>query len=292
MRSLLALAILGAAAPAAASPEGDVEALVRGTVDHLADGKSTDAFAKQAIVIGFRANVWDLDSMTRLSGEHGMDPLDEKTNGKLWPLVFGYAKPTTTRKLGKVTVLVDATGRTAWYAAPMELSDKRTMHVTGSAVFDGGVWKLKVFDAELSIPDKDLANYPVLAARPMMTVHTSTNALAKAIASWFVDHSLAKHAAAGTVLASGSAPSEIFLGAAATKFAASLDKLDLIPVWVEGSDSAVVIHGTAWLPISKQERDGVISFGFTVYAELAGADWRWRAIHFADDQTQRSEYPR
>ena len=43
-------------------------------------------------------------------------------------------------------------------------------------------------------------------------------------------------------------------------------------------------EGTAWLAISKQERDGVIQFGFTVYAVQEKGEWRWKSIQFADDQ--------
>jgi predicted kinase len=50
--SLIYVAMVVAAAPAAASPESDVEALVRTTVDHAADASSAASFTKGATVIG------------------------------------------------------------------------------------------------------------------------------------------------------------------------------------------------------------------------------------------------
>jgi len=66
-----------------------------------------------------------------------------------------------------------------------------------------------VLDAELAIPDSELAKHPVLAGRPAMTPATPTTKLGKAIISWFKDRSLARHAASGVVLAGGSAPQEL-----------------------------------------------------------------------------------
>jgi hypothetical protein len=273
-----------AAAPASASPEGDVEALVRTTVDHAADASSAASFTKGATVIGIHANVFELDSGKITSGEHDETPIDFTSHGKLWPMLFGKEAPAGTRKLGKVTVVVDATAHTAWFAAPLELPGKRTMHVSGVALLQGDRWLLRVLDAELAIPDSELAKHPVLAPLAAMTPPTPTTTLGKAIISWFKDHSLAKHAASGVVLAGGSAPKELASGAAAIKLAGTLDRLALVPIAIDAADTAPVAIGTAWLAISKREQDGVIQFGFTVYAVQEKGEWRWKSIQFADDQ--------
>jgi hypothetical protein len=46
----------------------------------------------------------------------------------------------------------------------------------------------------------------------------------------------------------------------------------------------VPLASAAWLAISKHERDGVIQFGFTVYAVQEKGEWRWKSIQFACDQ--------
>jgi hypothetical protein len=282
--SLICVAMVVAAAPAAAGPESDVEALVRATVDHAADAASAASFAKGATVIGIHANVFDFDSGKITGGEHDEAPIDFASHGKLWPMLFGKEAPAGTRRLGKVTVVVDAAARTAWFAAPLELPGRRTMHVSGVALLQGNRWLLRVLDAELAIPDGELAKHPVLAPRVAMTAATPTTKLGKAIAGWFKDHSLARHAASGVVITGGSAPQELASGAEAIKFAGRLDRLELIPIAIDAADAAPVAIGTAWFAISKHERDGVIQFGFTVYAVQEKGEWRWRSIQFACDQ--------
>lgn len=273
-----------AAAPAAASPESEVETLVRTTADHAADASSAASFMKGATVIGIHANVFDFDSGKITGGEHDETPIDFASHGKLWPMLFGKEAPAGTRKLGKVTVAVDATTRTAWFAAPLELPGKRTMHVSGVALLQDNRWSLRVLDAELAIPDSELAKHPVLAPRIAMVPAAPTTKLGKAIVSWFKDRSLAKHAASGVVLAGGSAPQELASSTDAIKFAGKLDRIDLIPIAIDAADAAPVAIGTALLAISKHERDGAIEFGFTVYAVQEKGEWRWKSIQFACDQ--------
>src|SRR5262249_285153 len=148
-----------------------------------------------------------------------------------------------------------ATAHTAWFAAPLELPGKRTMHVSGVALLQGNRWLLRVLDVELAIPDSELAKHPVLAPRVAMNAAAPTTKLGRAIIGWFQDHSLAKHAASGAVIAGGSAPAELASGAEAIKLAGRLDRLALIPIAIEAADAAPVAIGTAWLAISKQERD-------------------------------------
>jgi hypothetical protein len=285
MRScLICITLAVIASPAHATPETDVETIVRSTIDHLADPASTANLAKGATVIGIHANVFDVDTTTIKSGEHDEAPIDFTTHGKLWPMVFGKEAPAGTRKLGKVMVVVDATGQTAWFAAPLELSGKRTMHVSGLATRQDGHWLVRVFGAELAVPDSELAKHPVLAPRIAQTPATPPNKLGKAIVGWFKDHSLAKHAASGVVLAGGSAPPELASGADAIKLVGTLDRINMLPIAIDGADTASVVIGTAWLPISKKEQDGVIQFGFAVYVVSEAGEWKWKSIQFAADQ--------
>jgi hypothetical protein len=287
--SLICVAMVVAAAPAAASPESDVDALVRTTIDHVADASSAASFTKGATVIGIHANVFDFDSGKITGGAHDETPIDFASHGKLWPMLFGKEAPAGTRKLGKVTVVVDATAHKAWFAAPLELPGKRTMHVSGLALRQGDRWLLRVLDAELAIPDRELAKHPVLAPRAAMTPATPTTKLGKAIVGWFKNRSLAKHAASGVVLAGGSAPHELASGAEAIKLAGRFDRLELIPIAIDAADGAPVAIGTALLAISKHERDGAIEFGFTVYAVQEKGEWRWKSIQFACDQVPARE---
>jgi hypothetical protein len=287
--SVICVVMVAAATPAAASPEADVEALVRTTIDHIAEPSSAAGFTKDARVIGQHANAFYFDVGRTPNGEFAESPIEVGPQGKLWAMVFGKEAPAGTRKLGKVAVVADATGKTAWFAAPLELPGKRTMHVSGVAVLQGERWLLRVLDAELAIPDSDLAKHPVLAPRAAMGWASTDTEVGKAIVSWFKTRSLAKHAASGVVLAGGSAPAELASGADAIKFAGKLDRIALLPTDLSAPDSAAVATGIAWLPISKQERDGVIEFGFTVYAVKEKGEWRWKSIQFACDQVPERE---
>lgn len=252
----VAVAALALASPAVAkpTPEADVEAVLKSTLDHVADSASTANLAKGAIVIGIHANVFDVDTLQLLRGQHAEETIDYKTHGALWPMLFGHAEPKGTRKLGKVSVIAD--GDKAWFAAPYDVN-KDSMHVTGLAVKQNGTWTLQVLSASLVMPDSEGDKHIVLAPKIAWSAASPPSAVGKAIVSWFTTKTLAKHAAGTAVLAGGSAPSELKSGKDAIAFAALLDKLDLIPVFVEGDDKTAVITGTAWLPkLKDDDRDG------------------------------------
>jgi hypothetical protein len=272
-------------APAIASPASDVETLVRTTVDHLADGQSSAGFAKGATVLGIHHNVIEFDTGKITAGDRSEELADLKTYGRLWPMIFGNKeKPAGTRKLGKVTVTLASDGKAAWFIAPLALPAKRTMHVSGMAMLQGTAWQLSIFSAELAIADSELAKHPVLAPRIAMTWANPKSKLGTSVVAWMKGKALAKHAASGVVLAGGSAPDELSSGPDAVNFVAKLDKLGLLSMDLEGNDTTGVAIGWAWLPISKEERDGVIQFGFAVYAVQEGGEWKWKSIQFANDQ--------
>ena len=278
-------------AAAIAAPEADVAAVVKATIDHLADGPTT--FAKGATVIGIRANVFDYDTGKRLSGANDGSELDVKAHGRLWPMIMDKEDPaSTTRTLGRVAVVVDAASRTAWFQAPLEVAaskgPKRTFHVSGVATADaGGAWSLRVFQAGATLTDRELANYVVLAPWDRMTWATTTGGQDAAVIDWFKRHAFAKNAAAGGVLAGGSAPAELATGPAAQKLAAVFDRItNLRAIELRVSDSGLVATGIAlWL--HKTERDGELELGFAIYAVKDGGAWKWRSIQFFP-----SQYPR
>jgi hypothetical protein len=76
--------------------------------------------------------------------------------------------------------------------------------------------------------------------------------------------------------AAGFAKGATVFGLYATEF--------VIPIEIDAAEWSPFVNGRAWLPISKNERDGVIQFGFTVYAVQEKGEWRWRSIQFACDQ--------
>ncbi|MFT3697875.1 MAG: hypothetical protein QM831_32340 [Kofleriaceae bacterium] len=273
------LFVMVVAATASATPEGDVDALVRGTLDKIDQPASAGNFAKGAIVKGFHSNVFDFDTTKILDGEYGTDTYDFKAHGKLWTMAFAKEAPAGKRTLDKLTIVVD--GQSALFEGSYA-AQKRTLHVTGQAKQDGGTWKLSLLAIEMAVPDSELRKHPVLAPEPAVRPASPNDELGKAVVTWFTKQQLGKTAATGTPLATGSAPTEIFSGADAVKFAASLDKLKLVAFDIEPASNNI-IHGHAFLAIGT-EAQGQVEFAFTVYAVKDGAAWKWRAIHFACDQ--------
>ncbi|HUJ59747.1 MAG TPA: hypothetical protein VLX92_14685 [Kofleriaceae bacterium] len=288
---LIAIALLAVPRLVHASPQADVAALVQATIDHMGDGPTT--LAKGATVIGIRANVFDYDSGKRLSGDSDGNELDLKTHGRLWPMIMDKADPAgSKRTLGKVTVVVDPASHTAWFQAPLEVAPargaKQTFHVSGVATADAkGTWSLRVFQAGVTLSDRELQHYVVLAPWDMMAWATTKGSQDAAVVDWFRHHSFAKNAASGVVLAGGSAPEELASGPAAVKLAATFDKLaNLRAIDITATDTALVATGTAlWL--NKTERDGELEFGFAVYAVKEGGAWKWRSLQFYADQFPR-----
>ena len=258
--ALISIAVLALPGLALASPEDDVAALVGATVQHVADGPTT--FGKGAIVIGIRANVFNYDTGERLSGANDGNPLDLKTHGRLWPMIMDKAEPTASKRtLGRVTVVVDPASHTAWFQAPLEVApakgDAHTFHVSGVATADDkGAWSLRVFQAGVTLADRQLKHYVVLAPWGMMTWATTKEPHDTAALDWFKHHSFAKNAASGVVLAGGSAPQELATGTAAIKLAAEFDKLDMRAIDVATTGTSLVTIGTALWLNTGNERDG------------------------------------
>ena len=83
-------------ASAAASPERDVEALVRTTIGHAADASSAASFTKGATVIGIHATVFDFASGKITSGEHAGTPIDFARLHLGPPRRFAASRPSAT----------------------------------------------------------------------------------------------------------------------------------------------------------------------------------------------------
>ncbi|HEY4239550.1 MAG TPA: hypothetical protein VGM88_07025 [Kofleriaceae bacterium] len=285
MKKRYVLAItLAWARVAAASPESDVQAIVKDTIDHVGDATSGAHLAKGAIVVGHHGNVIEFASGKTLDGEREEDHFDF-ANGRLWPMVFGNAdKPAASKRtLGAITVVVD--GEQAWFEAPLEIKGPKfhAMHVAGIAAHGAAGWTIQWLNVGWAIPDRSLRDYPVLAPAIAMKPADAKDELGKAVVSWFTTKSLAKHAASGTVLAGGSAPEELASDAAALKLAASWDKLKLVSPLIRTGDTPGVATVTVWMPLGA-ERDGVAQFVLTVYAVKEAGAWKWRSLQFVDDQ--------
>ncbi len=293
--ALISLAVMAVPSVALASPEDDVGAIVGATVQHLADGPTT--FAKGAIVIGIRANVFNYDTGERLSGANDGNSLDLKTHGRLWPMIMDNADPRASKRtLGKVTVVVDPASHTAWFQAPLEVApvkgETRTFHVSGVATADAkGAWSLRVFQAGVTLADRKLKDFVVLAPWGMMKWAATKEPRDAAAIAWFKHHSFAKNAASGVVLAGGSAPQELATGPAAIKLAAEFDKLDMRAIDVATTGTSLVTTGTALWLNTGNERDGEIELGFAAYAVREAGAWKWRSLQFFEDQFPRIGEP-
>jgi hypothetical protein len=116
-------------------------------------------------------------------------------------------------------------------------------------------------------------------AMPTAVAQTGAPELAKAVVGWFAAGDLTKAAAGAPVLAAGSAPEEIAMGAGALKLVASWTALHLALVSVDASlagDRGVVRAVVRF----ETKKKTVIQLGVTVIAVKDGETWKWRLVDF------------
>ena len=284
MRARNALVALALAGPAAAAPKHTETA--RQTIKREVGFMCENSLAPHVDDDSFRP-----DATVLVSGNPAV-----VANGLTAGLANLHAPST-------VAIDLDAAGRSAWFQAKCEgeatyehtASDcDRTkaphcdrshivFHASGLIALDG-TWKIQLL--ALTATDTN----QVMLARgdnpeapkfelPKTVEQKGDAELAKAVTDWFASGDLTKFAAPGTVLAGGSAPDELAMGAAATKLVATWNKMNLALASVDASvvGDRGVVRATVRFQTRKKT---IIQLGMTVFAIKDGGVWKWQLLDF------------
>ncbi|MBV8761646.1 MAG: hypothetical protein JO257_30410 [Deltaproteobacteria bacterium] len=200
--------------------------------------------------------------------------------------------PDVTHTVKSVAIGIDDAKGVAWVQAPFHFKDEPRvspesgegnlwlitegdMRFGALVIRDGKDWKLAAVDYSTVVPDQELMKG---ATEQKPTMVAPTDDAAKAVAGWFKG-GLVTHAATGTVIASGTSPSEYAVGAAATKLVAKWDKLGLVVEHAEGrmfGDYAVV-QAVVSLPVKGKS----VGMGLFAIVRRDGSDWHWLSLQYS-----------
>ncbi|MGN6106680.1 MAG: hypothetical protein ACTHU0_16355 [Kofleriaceae bacterium] len=284
MRSWLVSGVVVVSSAAFADPKA-VEAVVKTNVTKLAALEDDDqlALAANAIVITHMGNIVDL------SNETGC------TLGAVSNSFYGCLQARITHKLGAIAVGVDAAKGVAWFQAPytilFEGEDPETskptrstesMRTGGIVIRTGKTWEIAAQLYSKLVSDKELlagTDGKPAAGAPKLT---GDKKLAGLVAGWFATGFALQAAKTGTLIASGTGPSEFKTGAAATKLAASFDKLGLGATEV---DAKLLANGTigwvtATVKLPRKTGKGAVEMKLAVVAVPDGDSWRWVSLQY------------
>ncbi|HEY1587328.1 MAG TPA: hypothetical protein VGH63_16645 [Polyangia bacterium] len=256
-----------------ADAAADVGKLVETAVAHIDDDQVAAAMGLGARIIG-------TDGVDNGDYTMGKAPLFQ---------AFGDAFLKADRKLGKVTVIVD--GQRAWFQAPcaVELSspgksEKLSVHVAGMAWKADGSgmdhkvgWAISVLMFDDALSDAELmkmGNAKLSPAKP-----APGSELGKEVVSWFDGGTLGKHAAAGDVIAGGTAPTELATNADAIAMAKTWDPLKMVVTKIdEETDELGWVFADVLLPAGKGK--GYVPLAVAVYAVKDGGVWKWKSLQW------------
>jgi hypothetical protein len=272
----LALAGTPAHADTPKSPAAQVEALVRALLAQNGEpGKLT------AIV---RDDVYFVDGSSKTTLNTDVFAVRAIANPKSVHVTVDAAHHVAWFQAVTEETPVDTSGDACHYMGTMCDPQPHPMHVSGLAIDDKG-WKLAAVFFTRAMPDKDLLAlskqpYFSSATIPKKPPATSGDAdLAKAAAAWLAG--LGKSAAAGEVLATGSAPDEVASGAAAVKLASKWDKLKLLGASIDATTVAggaigIVNAEVVW----PYRKDLAFPLRLAAIAMRDGTTWKWVLLDF------------
>lgn len=279
----LALPALLVASLAHASPAEIAKAVTTNVVElgKLADDDKLN-LADGAVVVSMRGEVVDL------SQHEGC------VSGAVANAHYGCVQASIAHAAGKVTS--DVAGDVGWFVAPFtvtseyqdpetnkDIKRKETARAGGIVVRDGKRWKIAAIMYTSAVSDKQLLETsdgdPVTAAPKT----TGDAKLAQEVGGWFATGFAPKAAAKGTLLASGTAPSELKTGAGAIAMAKTWDGLAL---GAKTCDAKVLAGGkigwvrcTVMMPRKKAKGAVAIQLAVVVIPDGAGG-WRWVSMQY------------
>ena len=269
------VALLGSVA--VADHKQDVDAIVRKRIEKTADVMAVGA---DVLVKGGHVKPEDADQeIVDLHGDYAQG------GGGSW------------MKVGKLEVVADDASGTAWFHGraisfvqvdPKQAPTENPLRINGIAVKDK-TWKIVALSYTEEISDQDMIERaqhvePKLAI-PAAVVTRGDPALAKVAGNWFSAAAIAGGASrGGKLVANGTAASEYQSGAAATKLAASWDKLKLAPYKIEAKTFANgrigFVRVVVAMAVAKPKRIVPLVLSAVVVQEKG--EWRWVSLNWTD----------
>lgn len=281
MRYLVVVGMLMFAAPAIADPKA-IEKAVKTNLLEIANMSDDDklAITKDAVIITERGSIVDL--------KEGRDGC---VTGAVANAFYGCQQVGIKHVPGAVTS--GTLGDLGWFQVPYvqningedpdgnPVKSKARYRAGGIVIKDGKDWKIA---AALYVPmmsDKDLFKTLVLdmpKGEPKLTGDTK---LAAVVAGWFKTGFAPNAAKAGTLLASGTSPAEYKTAAAATKLAATWDKLKIAPYQL---DAKLLAGGkVGWVVADvklPRKGKGAVGMKLVVIVIPDGDGWRWVSMMY------------
>lgn len=282
MRHALAATILLASSAALANPKA-IEKTAKTSITELAALHDNSAlnFASDAIVID------QVGSKIDLSVKDGC------VTGAISNAFYGCFQGDVSHKPG--TVISGSDGGIGWFLAPYTAvlegenpeggpskPDKRNMRLGGIVTGSGSSWEIVAAMYVNTISDKKMlagtSGKPASGAPKL----TGDKKLAGVVAGWFATGFAPNAAKKGTLIASGTSPTEIKSGAGAATLAKSWDKLKLGATAVEATllEDGKIGWITADVLLPRKNNKGAVSMKLAAIVVPDGDSWRWVSLMY------------
>lgn len=282
MRHALAATILLVSSAALANPKA-IEATAKASITELGRLKDDTAlkFTSDAIV---------LDSV---GSKIDMSETEGCVTGAVSNSFYGCAQATISHKPG--TVISGSDGGVGWFVAPYTATieaenpeggpstpDKRSMRLGGIVTGSGSSWQIVAAMYVNTISDKKLlagtSGKPASGAPKL----TGDKKLAGVVAGWFASGFAPNAAKKGTLIASGTSPTELKSGAATAGLVKSWDKLKLGATAV---DAKLLADGkigwvTADVMFPRKNGKGAVPMKLAAIVVPDGDSWRWVSLMY------------
>lgn len=286
MRHALVAAILLVSSSAVANPKA-IEKVVKTSIVQLAalDDNEALGFARDALVYSTRGTVIE-------NREDGC------VSGAIANAFYGCLMATISHKPGTIVAASDG-ANVGWFQAPFtaaisaddpdggpEKLHKESVRVGGIVVGSGTSWQIVAAMYTRPVSDKVLlagsGGTPATGAPKL----TGDRKLAEVVAGWFTSGFAPAAAKKGTLIASGTSPTEFKTGAGAVALARGWDKLKLgateIDARLYAKGKIAFIHAVVKLP--RMHGKGAVQMQLAVVAVPDGTGWRWVSLMYQPDE--------
>jgi hypothetical protein len=282
MRHVLAVTILLASHAALANPKA-IEKTVKTSIvelGKLADNSALN-FTSDAIVLSPVGNKVDMAST------------DGCVSGAVANALYGCMQGSVSHKPG--AVISGTAGGVGWFLAPFTATfeadnpeggsskpDKSSMRMGGIVTGSGTTWTIAAAMYVATISDKEMLNgtggTPASGAPKL----SGDKKLAGIVAGWFTSGFAPNAAKKGTLVASGTSPSEMKSGSGAVTLVKSWDKLKLGATTV---DAQLLADGkigwvTAEVKLPRKGGKGAVTMTLAAIVVPDGDTWRWVSLMY------------
>jgi hypothetical protein len=282
MRHALAATILLASSVALANPKA-IEKSVKTSIVELGNLEDNTAlnFTSDAIVL------------TAIGTKVDMASTDGCVTGSVANAFYGCMQGSVVHKPG--TVVSGSAGGVGWFLAPFTATieadnpeggpstpDKRSMRMGGIVTGSGTSWKIAAAMYVATISDKEMlagtSGTPASGAPKL----SGDKKLAGLVAGWFTSGFAPNAAKKGTLMASGTSPTESKSGAGAVTLAKAWDKLKLGVTTVNATLLADGKIGwvTAEVKLPRKSGKGAVTMNLAAIVVPDGDSWRWVSLMY------------